>query len=334
LGGVAGGLGGRVRVRAPARLHLGFLDLAGSLGRRFGSLGLSLDEPALALTLARAPRAQAEGPDAPRLLKALRAAAAHLGVPDACAVAASETIPSHAGFGSGTQIALAVAAGLARLHGLTFDAPAAAAALDRGNRSGIGLAAFQGGGLILDGGREPGGPTPPVIARLDLPEAWRAVLVLDAEAQGIHGAQETEAFRALPPFPDADAAHLCRLALMQILPAAAEGRLEPFARGIAELQRRVGDVFAPVQGGRFTSPLVADALGFCEGNGVPGVGQSSWGPTGFALVGSQAQAESVMAALRRRPGVPARITYAIARMRNRGADVDAEPSALRRLGGA
>ena len=29
-----------VTLRAPGRLHLGFLDPAGSLGRRFGSLGL------------------------------------------------------------------------------------------------------------------------------------------------------------------------------------------------------------------------------------------------------------------------------------------------------
>lgn len=334
---MAGGVGsavGAVRITAPARLHIGFLDLNGSLGRRFGSLGLALDDPALALTLARAPQADVRGPDATRILKALQAAAAHLAVPAACAVEAGRAIPSHAGFGSGTQIALAVAAGLARLHGLPFDAPAAAAALDRGNRSGIGLAAFQGGGLILDGGREPGGPTPPVIARLDLPEAWRFVLVLDADAEGIHGAQEAEAFRRMPPFPDADAAHLCRLALMQILPAAAEGRLEPFARGVAELQRRVGDVFAPFQGGRFTSPAVAEALAFCEGNGVPGVGQSSWGPTGFAVVGSPEEAEGLVAALRRRPGVPERITYRIARGRNRGADIVAEPSALRRLGGA
>jgi len=30
-------------LRAPGRLHLGFLDPAGSLGRRFGSLGLVID---------------------------------------------------------------------------------------------------------------------------------------------------------------------------------------------------------------------------------------------------------------------------------------------------
>ena len=32
-----------VRVKTTARLHLGFLDLAGDLGRRFGSMGLAID---------------------------------------------------------------------------------------------------------------------------------------------------------------------------------------------------------------------------------------------------------------------------------------------------
>ena len=30
-------------VRAPGRLHLGFLDPSGTLGRRFGSLGLTIE---------------------------------------------------------------------------------------------------------------------------------------------------------------------------------------------------------------------------------------------------------------------------------------------------
>jgi predicted sugar kinase len=34
-----------VSVTVPARLHLGFLDLDGGLGRRFGSLGMALDGP-------------------------------------------------------------------------------------------------------------------------------------------------------------------------------------------------------------------------------------------------------------------------------------------------
>ena len=47
-----GAAGGAVRVVAPARLHLGFLDLHGGLGRKFGSLGVTLEEPRTALTVA------------------------------------------------------------------------------------------------------------------------------------------------------------------------------------------------------------------------------------------------------------------------------------------
>ena len=43
-----------VTVAVAARLHLGFLDLNGGLGRRFGSLGLALDAPETVLELSRA----------------------------------------------------------------------------------------------------------------------------------------------------------------------------------------------------------------------------------------------------------------------------------------
>ena len=42
------------RIVAPARLHLGFLDVDGTLGRRFGSLGLAIDEPATEIVVRRA----------------------------------------------------------------------------------------------------------------------------------------------------------------------------------------------------------------------------------------------------------------------------------------
>jgi len=35
----------RVIVEAGARIHLGFLDLNGACGRRFGSIGVSLERP-------------------------------------------------------------------------------------------------------------------------------------------------------------------------------------------------------------------------------------------------------------------------------------------------
>jgi beta-ribofuranosylaminobenzene 5'-phosphate synthase len=144
------------------------------------------------------------------------------------------------------------------------------------------------------------------------------ILVLHEGRMGVHGPAETRAFEALPPFPASEAAGLCRLALMKILPAAATGDIAAFGSGITELQRRVGDHFAPAQGGRFTNPSVAAALAGLEKAGAAGVGQSSWGPTGFALACSAAGAKRLVD--RVAPSHPD-LRFAIARGRNRGAAV-------------
>ncbi|WP_018263830.1 beta-ribofuranosylaminobenzene 5'-phosphate synthase family protein [Methylobacterium sp. WSM2598] len=318
-----------VRVHAPARLHFGFLDLHGGLGRRFGSIGVAVDAPSIDLTVAAAPdlAVEADGaalaPERERIRRYAEAAARQIGVPAAGAFRLRAGIPAHAGFGSGTQLALSVAAGLAALHGAPFAPAAFADALDRGNRSGVGLAAFVTGGLIVDGGRDAGGAPPPIVARLPYPEAWRILLLLDPAETGVHGAQERHAFQALPRFPAGEAAEICRIVLMQVLPAAVAGTIEPFGRGITEIQRRIGDYFAPHQGGRFASRAVAAALAEIEALGIAGFGQSSWGPTGFALLGSAAEAEALAARLRRsHPG----LTLLVARGRNRGAAVTREPA--------
>ncbi|PIK73462.1 GHMP kinase [Methylobacterium frigidaeris] len=246
-------------------------------------------------------------------------AARHLGVPETGAFHLADLIPAHAGFGSGTQLALSVAAALAALHGAPFAPAAFADVLDRGNRSGVGLAAFVTGGLIVDGGRDDSEAPPPVIARLPFPDTWRVVLLLDAGRTGVHGAEERRAFRELPRFPAPEAAEICRTVLMQVLPAVVTEDLARFGAGITAIQRRIGDYFAPHQGGRYASAAVAAALADVEAAGIAGFGQSSWGPTGFALVGNDAQAEGLVASLRAcHPG----LTTRIARGRNCGAAVD------------
>jgi len=42
-----------VEVSTSGRLHMGFFDLHGGLGRKFGSIGLSLTEPNLVLSAKR-----------------------------------------------------------------------------------------------------------------------------------------------------------------------------------------------------------------------------------------------------------------------------------------
>lgn len=279
-----------VRVWAPARLHMGFLDLGGSLGRRFGGLGLTLDGVGLRLVVRRAAEVQVRGPQSARArgyaLQFLRQLQAAGGVD----IEVEESIPEHVGLGSGTQLALAVGVAIARLLARPEDARAIAALHERGQRSGIGLGAFETGGFILDGGKGASGDPPPIIVRLAFPEPWRILLIRDPSTTGLHGERESGAFRALPPWSAETTARLCHDLLLRTLPALAEADAQNFGRGIAALQRVNGDHFASAQGGRYASPRVAAVLDWLDERGVPGVGQSSWGPTGFGIIADEALA--------------------------------------------
>src|SRR5262245_8840239 len=109
---------GGVRVVAPARLHLGFLDLNGSLGRLFGSIGLAVDTPRTELVLKRGPAFKGEGPDHARAVATLRRLAEAYDLPGAYEVKVTSAIPPHAGLGSGTQLALAAGTALMTLEGV------------------------------------------------------------------------------------------------------------------------------------------------------------------------------------------------------------------------
>ncbi len=312
----------RVTVSVPARLHVGFLDLNGDLGRRFGSLGIALEAPQTRISLTRGEALGAEGPDRERALGYLRTLIDHFRLDPRLSLTVENAIPGHVGLGSGTQLSLATAIACCRLNGIDVDLRAMARLLERGARSSIGIASIEQGGVILDGGRGSADRPPPVLSRLPFPEAWRILLVFDERRQGLHGAAEREAFRRLPPFPAATAARLCRVVLMAALPALAEQDLDGFGSAVAELQRAVGDHFAPVQGGRIMSPAVAEVLTWLEAEGVRGLGQSSWGPTGFAILGSAAEAERLRAEAERRWPAGSGLAFAVSRGRNVGGAVE------------
>ena len=319
-----------VTVSVAARLHLGFLDLNGGLGRRFGSLGLALEEPETLIEISRSATDAVEGPQAERATLHLRRIVEGLRLPAGHLLRIHRAIPAHAGLGSGTQLALGVAAAIRRLHRLPFDVEADAVLLDRSARSGLGVGFFHEGGLALDGGRGQAAVPAPVIARLPFPDEWRVLLLFDAARQGMHGSAELAAFRDLATFPAELAAHLCRLAVMQALPAVAEADISAFGRAISEIQAHVGDHFASVQGGRYASPQVAAALDLLASHGVEGYGQSSWGPTGFAFAASQGDALRLQRALEPHTAA-AGLETRIVRGRNYGARIG-EPALVRGQG--
>jgi beta-ribofuranosylaminobenzene 5'-phosphate synthase len=300
---------------------MGFIDLSGSLGRHFGSIGVALNEISTRLSVTSAEQLTITGPAAQRAEKCMSKLCEALHVPDKLNITIETAIPEHVGLGSGTQMSLAIGAALNEFYGLGLSVREIASVADRGLRSGIGIGVFEQGGLVVDGGRGEKTITPPVLAHMDVPEEWRFILVFDQRGQGLHGQQEIQAFKELPPFPQQEAARLCYLLLMQGLPAVAENDIAKFGDVISQLQRSVGEHFSSAQGGVFTSPEVATAMQWLERQGAVAIGQTSWGPTGFCAIDGIQLAESIADQARQAFAHFDKLSFAVVSARNSGGDV-------------
>lgn len=316
-----------LRVRAGARLHLGQLDLNGSLGRLYGGIGLALDKPCLVLDAQQADELRIMSPpaEAPRVERFARRYLQHYALPGV-SLGVREALPAHSGLGSGTQLALAVGLAITKIYGLRPSLQELAVITEReGSRSGLGVATFKQGGFVVDGGKAlTGGETaakadlfvPPLIARFPFPREWRAVLVTPRASQKMSGSKEEAAFKALPAMEAAVSGRISRLVLMRLLPALAEKDLGAFGQAVTVIQEYLGDYFAPAQGGRFATAEGAAAAAYLAAEGAVGVGQSSWGPTVYGFV-SRERADALAAAIRQQAGDQAAVW--VARGVNRGA---------------
>lgn len=294
-----------VHVDAPARLHLGILDLRPGEGRYFGGMGVAVARPRVRLELSSSDALRVEGPGSERIR---RLASRHLeGIPGAggASIRVLDGIPRHVGLGSGTQTALSVARGLDLLYGRDRPAGELAVAMGRGERSAVGTWTFALGGFVLEGGVvEDRDALAPLLCRHEVPDPWRVVLVRPAVPRGLSGDLEKRAFEDLPP-PDAGVARrVAHVILMRLLPAVVTGDLEAFGRAADEVERATGDAFRHVQGGnRYAHEEVALAVRTLRDLGAYAVGQSSWGPTAYGFVGSEEEARRVADAVAsRRPG--------------------------------
>jgi beta-RFAP synthase len=314
----------KISVIAPARLHMGFIDLSGSLGRHFGSIGVALNEHATRLSVSKTDQRIITGASSQRAEQCLTMLCKALKVSDAVSIDIESAIPEHVGLGSGTQMSLAIGCALNALYGLGLSVRDIASVMDRGLRSGIGIGVFEQGGLVVDGGRGEQTIIPPVLARFDIPNEWRFILVFDKRGQGLHGQQELQAFKKLPPFPQAKAEHLCYLLLMRGLPALVEHNLAQFGEVISQLQQAVGEHFSEAQGGVFTSPEVSQAMCWLQAQGATAIGQTSWGPTGFCLLEGIESAEAMTVQARHTFAHFEHLNFITASARNNGGEVFVE----------
>lgn len=292
----------RVVVEAPSRLHCGMFSFGRPDMRRFGGLGAMIAEPALRLTFEPSKHFEIETDAlAERVNRVVQALvqAGWFAEPPACRITIQSAPPTHVGLGSGTQLALAIAAGLnAVLERPTRSPRELAQATGRGQRSAIGLHGFGQGGLLVEAGKQRREEISPLVARVDLPARWRFLLLVPRGREGLSGDSERAAFDRLPAVPRETTAELCRLALMELLPAAATADFERFADAYFEFGRLAGSCFAAAQGGTYADPSVAAMVVRLREMGLVGVTQSSWGPTLAAVLPDDASAQQWVGQLR------------------------------------
>lgn len=300
------------RVTAPSRLHFGlfhvpaagFTHWPGADGERglpvraFGGVGLMTDRPGVVVTVRPADAWQVEGPLASRAQAAALRFVTSLPEPDRrpFQVLVEQCPAEHVGLGVGTSLALALARALAVETGHPdLSAAELARRVGRGERSAVGVHGFDRGGLIAEAGKLPGEDVSPVVARVDLPADWRVVLFTPDGGSRWHGDGERRAFAAAAREPrPATTEALARIALLGILPGAVGGDLDAFGDAVYEFNRRAAEPFVAAQGASYATPQIADLVGSLRRLGVRGVGQSSWGPTVFAVVANQDAAVGVV----------------------------------------
>jgi beta-ribofuranosylaminobenzene 5'-phosphate synthase len=314
----------KVIVNSHARLHFGFYDLTfkpsfmpneSKEKQHFGSVGLSIDAPSQTMLIGLDEAQAAE--TSPELAPLLQQFCQQFEISAPVFATLQQAIPRHAGLGSGTQLALALGAGLNQLFDLGLSVAQIAQVFMRGVRSGIGIGAFAQGGFLVDAGKTTNETIPPILERVDFPADWRIILVSDEANIGVHGEPEKLAFNNLPKIKN----NLQDIVFKGLLPAVKRQDLLAFGAFMHDLQAYNGAYFAPVQGGHYASKKVENVLNWLKNNGVACVGQSSWGPTGFAVVESEARAKLLVQAFEAEFGIIKPLNLQVVRASNHGAQI-------------
>ena len=293
----------KVYVKTPARLHFGLIDMRGDMGRFFGGLGVAIDRPNVILEAQTSESFSVTGKKTKLVTSLVKRFLETHRINADVSVHVKKTIPEHAGLGSGTQLALAVAAALAKLFHVTAPIQELSFAMGRMKRTGVGTAVFDQGGFVVDGGKRMKGGIiipesfSPLIFRQPFPEDWKFVVAVPKVKKGLAKTEEKNAFGRLPPMPAEDVGEICRLTMMKLLPALVDRDIESFGDALTQIQTVIGEYFAGVQGGTFSSLAAKAGIGFMKKCGAYGVGQSSWGPAVYGLVQGETQAKKLRAEL-------------------------------------
>jgi beta-ribofuranosylaminobenzene 5'-phosphate synthase len=315
-----------IEVVSPSRLHLTLIDLNAEIGRVDGGAGITLESPGMVVLATESDTIEVSG-DSILATKMRKAAEALLPIGRGIKLHIKESLPDHVGLGSGTQAALSAAASVNKMYGLGRSVRELAVAVGRGGTSGIGVAAFEKGGMILDGGHKfkdkcafsPSAashtPPGPVLFRKDFPD-WPIVLAIP-NTKGAHDAEEVDIFKKYCPIPLAEVQEICHVILMQMLPALVEEDLENFGKAINHIQL-TGFKRREVE---LQPRPVLDIMEHLQDNGASGSGISSFGPVVYGIVGSSGEGKKLQKEAQRMLNESLGGKVLLTKAKNRGADI-------------
>ncbi|NHJ32465.1 MAG: hypothetical protein FK732_06355 [Asgard group archaeon] len=296
-----------IQIKTPCRLHFGLIDLNGELGRINGGLGVALNNPGWEINGWIPEKIDPKFSHSLPIISVINKFDNYFKTKTKdVRFKILKRIPQHIGLGSNTQFCLAIGTILAKIHNIETSVVEIANAIKRGGTSGIGVAAFDKGGIILDGGHTfgPGkqtesfkpssvstAPPPPIIFRYNPPSNWHFVILTPRTKQGVYGKKEIELFSENCPIPTKEVEKLSRLILVKILPAIIENDIQAFGEGLTEMQTG----FTRFGMKRYKKGIVSDLLEFARKNQyIYGSGISSFGPTVFALTNTEEKAKKII----------------------------------------
>lgn len=296
------------KITTGSRLHCGLLETAPGQPFRFGGIGMMIEQPSVVSVLKRSSITsdlEVSGSlHRERIAKQISLATA-LNFYQAALGGSLEIVEApaqHAGFGTGTQIACAIATlikcqwmdtaqngvspvaedGTVKLERVWESATELIQWSGRGKRSTIGAFGFLQGGLIVDHGHNDQGYGQ-LGMRLDDLGALSVVLATPNKIASVSGGEEDRMMAEIASKPNPHRHEMWELICQSIVPAAKERRWDVFGNALHEFGKLAGAQFAPIQGGIYRNDQVAALVSRMQRLGLGGVCQSSWGPTVFGL---------------------------------------------------
>ena len=288
----------RVYVSAPSRIHISLLDLCGKMGRVDGGVGIALERPCAVIEARKCNTIEVTGGDEESrelVHQAARRYFAHTGADCGAVLRLFRTIPRHSGLGSGTQLALGTLSALSTLFRRSLSVREMAYIAGRGGTSGIGTAAFEYGGFLMDGGHSFGegkdksdfrpssaasGVKPASVTnRLPFPEEWEIILAIPCVGARVYGGRERDIFREFCPVPLEEVREVCHEVVMRMLPGLVEHDLPLFGEAVNRIQE-IGFKKHEIA---LQSPLISSLIREMRLAGAPCAGMSSFGPAVYAI---------------------------------------------------